>query len=170
MKKLLLILILLIAFISFSANHAAFFVSLEIFPPVYGIGGSYWWGTDLDFKVPDIGPLVFGTPQAYIGPDVQFVTGNGAFGAKVGVSGQFLLPIDSLNFNLFGSTIQLAFAVNGYADYWLMSYQQYYSESLIDFSISPNIVFMTKPENPGDPRYYGWIWPYPLIIAFGMYR
>ncbi|MBO8161013.1 MAG: hypothetical protein H0Z24_05200 [Thermosipho sp. (in: Bacteria)] len=168
MRKLFISFLIVLALISFSQAHTAFFVSAEIFPPVYGVGGSYWWGTDLGFDVPDLGPIVFGTPQIYYGPEVFMVTSLGIFGLKIGVSGQFLLPIESLSFKISDITIQPAFAVNGAIDYWVIS--SYFSESLLDISISPTIVFMTKPKSPGEPKYYGWIWPYPLIIAFGMYR
>lgn len=173
MKKLLFILILIdLCHILFSKPYSLFYFFRNITAYIYyGIGGSFWWGTDLDFDVPDIGPITFGTPQLYAGPEAyvfMFPEYGGEFGALAGVSGQFLLPIESWSFNLFDTLIQPAFAVNANIDYWITSY--YYGASNLDFSIQPNIVFITKPDKPEEPRYYGWTWPYPLIIAFGMYR
>ena len=166
----ILFIMILISSTSFPANHSAFSVSFGALPPIYyGIGGSYWWGMDLGFEVPDIGPLVFGTPQLYYGPDVYvYMFPSYGTGFKAGISGQFLLPIESFSFTLFGKLVQPAFAINGNVDYWFTNI--YYGTSSLDFSISPNLVFITKPDKPGDPRYYGWIWPYPIIIVFGMYR
>jgi len=174
MKRFILIItiiiMLLIAVISLSANHTAFFVSFEGLPPIYyGIGGSYWWGMDLGFEVPDVGPIVFGVPQLYLGPEAYvYMFPSYGTGAIAGVSGQFLLPIESWSFTLFNTVIQPAFAVNANFDYWFTTI--YYGTSNLDISISPNVVFITKTDKPGDPKYYGWIWPYPLIIAIGMYR
>ncbi|HCZ06299.1 MAG TPA: hypothetical protein DHV12_04065 [Thermotogae bacterium] len=135
-----------------------------------GLGGYYWWGTELDFQIPTLGSLEFDKPMVYGGPGFGYVnTGGLANAFAVNFSGELLIPIKSFQFTLFGMNIQPALGMSGEIGYWITGAAGYGYSGLYS-NAEPKISFLTIPEKPGALRWYGFFWPFPLIIGVGAYN
>jgi len=168
LMAVLVVILLLVSALGFAATSMAFGGSLVLGFGVLGVSGYYWWGTELDVQLPSIGPVDFGAPRVYGGPELTYVNVAGASGVSVGVSGQVMLPIESFQFKLFGMELQPALGARGSLDYWVLdAYETGYGG--LETSVDPQIVFITKPEN-GGLRWWGYFWPVPLIVGFGAYN